>query len=138
MSTVNPEVEQLRAYIEELADIGAVADIGVPLATLRAMFAEIDERPQLNERMIDAFKRLPNVVRQPEPAQLQCAACLQQAADAEALGKTPEPILPAVTVVQGMAICNERHRIVSQATAAGSLLIPQNGHLPGGFGQRAA
>lgn len=89
-----------------------------------------DETHNPNERTHAAAQRLSTVVAQPPAPVLQCAACLQQAADAHALRQPIPPVHPAATIVQGMAICNVTHRIVSQATAASALLVPPRGHLP--------
>lgn len=78
------------------------------------------------------------------PIQLQCAACIQDARNLEAAGQPMLPILPAVTVVNGLALCDVegRHRIMTPAQAmaqqASGLLLPQPGQqLPpmNGFGR---
>lgn len=71
---------------------------------------------------------------------LQCSACIQDQRNAEANGEPPKPILPAATVVNGLALCDVegRHRIVTAVQAAvaqrSSILLPgQNGQMPPGM-----
>jgi hypothetical protein len=52
------------------------------------------------------------------PAGLLCAACVQQARNAEAMGQPVEAILPAVMVVNGNSWCDVRHRIATAAEVA--------------------
>lgn len=63
-------------------------------------------------------------------APLLCGPCVQASADHAARGQDAPPPLPAVTIAQGLALCNQRHRIIAQASAANQLLIPPSGHLP--------
>lgn len=71
---------------------------------------------------------------------LQCAACIQDARNAEAYGQPIPEIHPAATTVGGNSICDVRHRIGTPAQAAaaqasglllpGAALPPMNGHRP--------
>ena len=63
---------------------------------------------------------------------LLCAGCTQDARNMESAGKTPLPIHPAATIINGVAICDVegRHRIVTQlqhAVAQASGLIGLDG-----------
>lgn len=84
---------------------------------------------------INAMAEQVEIDEAPAPASgLLCAQCIQDSRNAEAAGQMAKPIHPAVTMVQGMAICDVegRHRIVTaiQHVAAQSsrLLLP--GQLP--------
>lgn len=68
------------------------------------------------------------------PGALLCFLCINDARTAEALGREPEPIHPAATITNGMAICDVegRHRIVVKTNSG--LIVPEaqippiNGH----------
>lgn len=102
--------------------------------------------PEVRELLKELRSDLADMGRQ-QIHGFQCAACIQDARNAEAAGQPIPEIHPAATVINGNAICDAegRHRIVTpqqaMAQQASGLLIPQAGaQLPpmNGFGQRAA
>lgn len=70
---------------------------------------------------------------------LDCAVCIQDARNREAMGEIALPVLPARTVINGLAFCDDRHKIVTPmqhaAQQAGGIIVPgQQGPMPGPFG----
>lgn len=65
-----------------------------------------------------------------------CALCLQEAANRKSAGLEPDTVHPAVTTINGNAICNVdgRHKIVAAVAA----LLHQPGELPPGSPFRRA
>ena len=70
---------------------------------------------------------------------LDCAVCIQDSRNREAMGEIALPVLPARTVINGLAFCDDRHKIVTPlqhaAQQAGGIIVPgQGGAMPGPFG----
>lgn len=136
MTTTDEVFEAFVSINTILADaISSARSTDDPFATL---VAHIDQVRAFVNDMADAVGNVEPSRAASAPV-LQCSACIQDARNAEASGQTPLPILPAATIVNGLALCDVegRHRIVTAVQAAvaqrsGILLPGQGGQMPPG------
>lgn len=101
-----------------------------------ALTAHIDQVRAFVDAMATTLDLRPEAA--PAAPALQCSACIQDARNAEANGQISQPILPAATIVNGLALCDVegRHRIVTavqHAVAQSSAIWKPGDPLPGGM-----
>ena len=108
-----------------------IASIDQIRGFVNAMASSVTDEPAA-AAMVGELVQAPGLV-------LDCAVCIQDARNKEAMGEIALPVLPARTVINGLALCDDRHKIVTPlqhaAQQAGGLLLPgQQGPMPGPFG----
>lgn len=107
---------------------------------LGVLIAHIDQVRGFIDGMAKTVSVEPETTTQPASVGLSCSACIQDARNSEAAGQTARPILPAATIINGLALCDVegRHRIVTAVQHAvaqrSGILLPgqNNGPTPGG------
>lgn len=142
MTTTDEMREALVAISTQLANaVTGAADSTDPHATL---VATIDQIRGFVNAMANSVTEEPSAAMVGELIQapslrLDCAVCIQDSRNKEAMGEIALPVLPARTVINGLAFCDDRHKIVTPlqhaAQQAGGLVLPgQQGPMPGPFG----
>lgn len=141
MTTTTEMREALTAISTQLANaVTGAAQSELPHATL---VASIDQIRGFVNAMANSVTDEPaagvgELVQAPGIV-LDCAVCIQDARNREAMGEIALPVLRARTVINGLAFCDDRHKIVTPmqhaAQQAGGIIVPgQGGPMPGPFG----
>lgn len=115
----------------ELPHATLVASIDQIRGFVNAMANSVADEPAA-AAMVGELIQAPGIV-------LDCAVCIQDARNKEAMGEIALPVLRARTVINGLAFCDDRHKIVTPlqhaAQQAGGIIVPgQGGPMPGPFG----
>ena len=90
--------------------------------------------PEPGPDAASAAQRAELAPRMHVPHPLWCGPCIVEARTAELVRQQPPPIHPAVTIMNGTAICDVegRHRILVQ-TPGSSIVVAQPGLIPPGM-----
>lgn len=127
--------EEVRGALTEISNVlgNAVTASAVSADPYAALVGQIDQIRGFINAMAAKVTDLetdPNATMHNTPGALMCSNCIQDARNAEAMGRMPLPIYPAKTIAQGLAICDVegRHRIVTAvqhaAAQASRLILP--------------
>ena len=127
--------EEVRSALTEISNVlgNVVTNSASTPDPYAALVGQIDQIRGFINAMADKVTDLepdPNATTDNRPGAMLCAQCIQDARNAEAMGRMPLPIYPMRTVVQGLGVCDVegRHRIVTAiqhaAAQASRLILP--------------